>query len=124
MNATRFSQSRQAAKNRQETAFGFSWCSFASRRLCEKLFFALALTAALAFAQPGEPAPMQQSRNVQDGNLNLQLPDSLKGVGIDQKLDQQIPLNLTFRDEAGRDVQLSSFFQPKKPVLLALVYYR
>jgi protein SCO1 len=89
-----------------------------------RLFFLAALTATLALAQPGQPAPMQQSRNVQDGNLNLQLPDALKGVGIDQKLDQQIPLNLTFHDEFGRDVPLSSFFQSKKPVILALVYYR
>ena len=75
-------------------------------------------------AQPGQPAPAQRSLNMQDFNLKPALPGALQGVGIDQKLDQQIPLNLTFRDEAGRDVPLSSFFQPKKPVLLALVYYR
>jgi protein SCO1/2 len=45
-------------------------------------------------------------------------------VGIEQRLDAQLPLNLTFRDEAGRDVPLSSFFQTGKPVILALVYYR
>jgi protein SCO1/2 len=77
-----------------------------------------------AIAQPGQPAPAQRSLNMQDFNLKPALPGGLEGVGIDQKLDQQVPLNLTFRDEAGRDVQLSSFFQPKKPVLLALVYYR
>ena len=35
-----------------------------------------------------------------------------------------MPLNLTFRDEAGRTVPLSIFFHGKKPVILALVYYR
>jgi len=80
--------------------------------------------AALAIcAQPGQPAPVQPSISMQDSNLRPALPDALKGVGIDQRLDQQIPLSLTFRDEAGRDVPLSSFFQGK-PVLLALVYYR
>lgn len=83
-----------------------------------------AFAASAALAQPGQPAPMQQSRSMQDSNLKLQLPDGLKGVGIDQKLDQQVPLNLTFRDEFGRQVPLSTFFQAKKPVILAPVYYR
>jgi protein SCO1 len=121
----RITQSRKAAKIRKgESSSCVSWRNFASRRLCGKLFFLTALTAVAALAQPGQPAPMQQSRSLQDSNLNLQLPDSLKGVGIDQKLDQQVPLNLTFRDEFGRDVPLSSFFQSGKPVILALVYYR
>ena len=44
-------------------------------------------------------------------------------MGIDQKLDQQVPLSLVFRDEAGTPVPLSKFFHGK-PVMLALVYYR
>jgi protein SCO1 len=81
-----------------------------------------ALTA--AFAQPGQPAPAQPSYSLQDGNLKTALPGALQGVGIDQRLNAQVPLDLTFRDEAGRDVPLSSFFRPQKPVILALVYYR
>jgi protein SCO1/2 len=49
-------------------------------------------------------------------------PTPLKGVGIDQKLDAQIPLDLPFRDDAGRNVKLGDYFG-KKPVVLALVYY-
>ncbi len=83
------------------------------------------LAAALStYAQPGQPAPAQQSYSLQDSNLKPALPGALKGVGIDQKLDAQIPLNLTFKDEAGRDMPLSTYFQAKKPVILALVYYR
>src|SRR5450432_2561719 len=78
----------------------------------------------LAQAQPGQPAPMQQSFSMQDSNLKPALPGALKGVGIDQKLDAQIPLNTTFKDEAGQDVPLSKFFHSGKPVVLALVYYR
>ncbi len=66
---------------------------------------------------------MQPSYSMQDTNLRPVLPKALEGVGIDQKLDQQVPLNLVFRDEAGRQVPLSTFFH-RKPVLLALVYYR
>lgn len=46
----------------------------------------------------------------------------LEGVGIDQKLDSQIPLDLPFVDESGRKVQLGQYFG-KRPVVLALVYY-
>jgi protein SCO1/2 len=61
---------------------------------------------------------------MQDSNLKPALPGALEGVGIDQKLDYQVPLDMTFRDEAGREVAFSTFFQAKKPVVLALVYYR
>ena len=61
---------------------------------------------------------------MQDTNLKPALPGALQGVGIDQKLDQQVPLDLMFKDEAGRDVPLSTFFKRGKPVILALVYYR
>ena len=76
-----------------------------------------------AFAQPGQPAPAQQSYSMKDTALKAKLPDALQGVGIEQKLDQLVPLNLMFRDEANRPVPLSTFFHGK-PVLLALVYYR
>jgi len=51
------------------------------------------------------------------------LPTILNGVGIAQHLNEQIPLNLTFTDDAGRQVQLADYFG-KKPAILALVYYR
>jgi protein SCO1/2 len=67
---------------------------------------------------------MQPSYSLQDSNLKPVLPGSLAGVGIDQRLDAQVPLSTVLRDEAGRDVPLSTFFHPGKPVLLAPVYYR
>ena len=60
--------------------------------------------AAAALAQPGQPAPVQPSYSMQDSNLKPALPGALQGVGIDQKLDAQVPLDLIFRDEAGRAV--------------------
>ena len=89
-----------------------------------KMLWLLALAGSAAFAQPGQPAPVQPSLSMQDSNLKPALPGALQGVGIDQKLNQQVPLDLIFRDEAGRAVPLSSFFQAGKPVLLAPVYYR
>ncbi len=90
--------------------------------LSKGLVFAFLSVAAIA--QPGQPAPAQQSLSMQDSNLKPALPGGLEGVGIDQKLDAQIPLNLIFKDEAGRSVPLSSFFQSHKAVILAPVYYR
>ena len=49
-------------------------------------------------------------------------PGLLNQVGIDQRLNQQIPLDLVFADETGREVQLGEFFG-KRPVILAMVYY-
>ena len=43
-------------------------------------------------------------------------------VGIDQKLDEEIPLGLEFKDTLGATVKLDQFFG-EKPVVLALVYY-
>ncbi|MDL1892798.1 SCO family protein, partial [Sphingobacteriales bacterium CHB3] len=43
-------------------------------------------------------------------------------VGIDQKLNDQIPLDLKFRNEEGDTVELGSLFH-KKPVIISLVYY-
>jgi protein SCO1/2 len=49
-------------------------------------------------------------------------PKLLNDVGIDQRLDEQVPLDLSFHDEAGRTVPLREYFRDK-PVILALVYY-
>jgi protein SCO1/2 len=49
-------------------------------------------------------------------------PPALKDVAIEQKLDVQVPSDLTFTDELGRPVKLSDYYS-KRPLILALVYY-
>jgi protein SCO1/2 len=51
------------------------------------------------------------------------LPLALRDVGIDQRLNDQAPLDLVFRDETGASNPLSTFFG-RRPVVLALVYYQ
>jgi protein SCO1/2 len=51
------------------------------------------------------------------------LPKALSHVGIDQKLNEQLPLDLEFRNESGEVVKLGDYFG-KKPVVLSLVYYQ
>jgi len=73
--------------------------------------------AAPALAQPSGPMSVPPP-GMAAGD---QIP-ALRDVGIDQKLDGPMPLDLTFTDEAGRDVRLGDYFG-HKPVLLAFVYY-
>jgi len=50
------------------------------------------------------------------------LPSSLQGVDVEQRLNSQIPLDLHFKNETGKDVTLGDLFQGK-PVILTLVYF-
>jgi protein SCO1/2 len=74
-----------------------------------------ALLAASAFGQG-------MTRGIMSPPSNMR-PPGLKNVGIEQHLDDQIPPDLTFRDEAGKSVRLGDYFG-KKPLILNLVYYQ
>ena len=58
-----------------------------------------------------------------EGPANDKPPVLLNGVGIEQRLNTELPLGLTFTDDQGRVVPLSSYFG-KRPAILALVYYQ
>ncbi len=49
-------------------------------------------------------------------------PAPLRDVGFEQRLDAQLPLDVTLRDEYGEAVQLGNYFGDK-PVILSLVYF-
>jgi protein SCO1/2 len=51
------------------------------------------------------------------------LPPILRDVGFDQRLDEQLPLDLAFKDEDGRPVVLRDYFNDR-PVVLVLAYFR
>ena len=51
------------------------------------------------------------------------VPRVLQGIGFDQRLNEQVPLDLTFTDDAGRPVTLADYFG-SKPVILVLAYYQ
>ncbi len=51
------------------------------------------------------------------------MPTALKNVGIEQKLDAQLPLDAQFKDENGNIIKLGDYFNKGRPVILALVYY-
>ena len=51
-------------------------------------------------------------------------PLMTQGLEIEERTGRIIDLTLTFKDEKGAIVPLSSFFKKGRPVLLDLVYYR
>lgn len=77
-----------------------------------------------ANAQPGVPRPNSPLYGgaPESGSTSVGLPPVLKKVGIDQKLNEQVPLDAVFKDEQGREVRLGEYFKGK-PVVLSLVYY-
>jgi len=71
-----------------------------------------ALATALLLLAPALPLRADEAR-----------PPLLESVGIEQKLGERIPLDLVFRDEAGKPVRLGDLFA-SKPTIVNLVYYR
>ena len=78
----------------------------------------------VASGQPGPPGPSSPlyGARPETGSVSTGLPTALRDVRIEQKLNQQLPLDLIFRDEKGQTVKLGNYFG-QKPVVLALVYY-
>ena len=84
------------------------------------------LLASLTFAQKNEHynSPLYSPRTY-DPTVTAAngLPETLKKVGIEQKLGSQLPLDTELKDENGKIVTLGSFFGKGRPVVVAFVYY-
>lgn len=50
-------------------------------------------------------------------------PKYLKDAGLVERLNQPLPLDATYTDDAGRQVRLAEYFH-HRPVAMALVYFR
>jgi protein SCO1/2 len=84
--------------------------------------FCLPPSAYAQFSQTQGNSPLYSSRPY-EARAPSGLPTALNGVSIDQKLNEQLPLDLVFTDENGKSVKLGDYFG-KKPVVLSLVYYQ
>jgi protein SCO1/2 len=88
---------------------------------------ALAAAATLGLSTPvlcpAAQAQVSRYDEKQMAPVSDKPPAILSGVGIAQHLNEQLPLNLIFTDDAGKQVELASYFG-KKPAILALVYYQ
>ena len=78
--------------------------------------------ASAQMGQKYESSPLYGPRP-ELGSTDNGLPAALNNVGIDQKLNEQVPLDLVFRDEDGREVRLADYFNKGRPVIISLVYY-
>lgn len=91
----------------------------------KSLIAVLALGLTLTNVQPprftGGGLPREEGMTG-SGTPSELVPDILAKVGVDQKLNAQVPLDLAFRDESGRPIKLGDYFG-KKPLVLMLVYF-
>jgi len=78
---------------------------------------AMTLVAALACAQGTGPGVRSDP-----GIPAAQMPGVLSRVEFEQRLNEQLPLDLMFTDETGRAVPLRQYFG-SRPVILSFVYY-
>lgn len=85
-------------------------------RLIGRSWIGLGLSVGMLLAQGGRFLGQPVGRPAAEQARQLQ------GVGFDQKLNGQLPLNATFRNETGAEITLGSLFQGK-PVIVAPVYY-
>jgi len=83
---------------------------------CKRTIAIFVLGLAAAASAMAQTAPSNLGRS------SSGLPSQLQNVGFEPPLNGQIPLDLAFRDESGRDVTLREY-SGQRPVLLALVYY-
>jgi protein SCO1 len=83
----------------------------------------LCCALALACVLPQARAQVSSYGDKTMGEQNDHLPNTLTKVTITQRLNQPIPLNGQFKDEAGNTVRLGDYFG-KRPAILALVYYQ
>lgn len=66
-------------------------------------------------------AIVNSTASAQEMTSNAQ-PRVLADIGIEQRLNEQLPLDLMFKDSEGREVRLGDYFRDR-PVVLSLVYY-
>lgn len=78
---------------------------------------------AFALLIAGGPVFAHEGFDGREEPIQNETPAELKDVGIDEHLGEPVDLALTFRDESGKTVPLSSFTSGGKPVLLTLAYF-
>ena len=56
--------------------------------------------------------------------LNLGVPHELQGVDVEEKPNAQVPLDVPFLDEEGKEIRLRDLLRPERPTILQLGYNR
>lgn len=93
-----------------------------SHAIAIRLGGALLLALVAATPSSGDTPGADSVAGAPAGVAAGSLPKALEGVRFDQRLGEDLPLDLPLRDESGREVRLGEFFG-KRPVILSLGYY-
>lgn len=67
--------------------------------------------------------PKEAYTGKESAKVSSEVPEELKDVGIQEKIGEQIDLNLIVTNEKGEKVALSTFFNSQHPVILSPVYF-
>jgi protein SCO1/2 len=93
-----------------------------------KIFASVSFVAVVSFVLPPKAAaqmasgPAAAGYKQEPGIVSTALPAPLREIGFDQNIDQRLPLDTTFRNEAGTTVHLGDYFG-KRPVVLLFAYF-
>ena len=82
----------------------------------------LVLSAPQALQAQMAAGPATAGYKQEPGIVSTALPAALREIGFDQNIDQRVPLDTAFRDEAGARVHLGDYFG-NKPVVMVFAYY-
>jgi len=100
------------------------------RRFALSIAFLVISSSLLSFAASAQKvehynSPLYSPKTYDPGQFEATtgMPETLKAVGIEQKLGEQLPLDTEFKDEEGKPVKLDTYFNSGRPVILAFVYY-
>lgn len=112
---------RKGVRKESQWRSRYAVCRSLLPAFCSLIFFTTALGQGALSPDPlpknAEPKIVQPAQAPKGG-----LPVPLRKVGVDQRLNNQVPLDLVFRDESGQEVKLGQYFG-HRPVILSLVYY-
>ena len=96
-------------------------------RSSSRLFLFL-ISAIVVFSAVKQPhaqmaaGPATAGYKQEPGMVSTALPAPLREIGFDQNIDRLLPLDTTFRNEAGTTVHLGDYFG-KRPVVVVFAYY-
>jgi protein SCO1 len=83
----------------------------------------LAAIGLLGLVAAGFSASMADAQGLQR-DIGQSALTATPDIRFDQRVNNQIPLDCTFRDETGKTVALKNYFHAKKPVILVMPFFK
>lgn len=90
--------------------------------IAAKLLVSLSLIGGLTWASTATAQAPSPSKAPPNQRMEP-LPEQAQGIGVEERLKAQLPLNASFFNEQGESVTLSQYFRDGKPVILQLGYF-